>query len=140
MKRFLFLVTLVFGFALASQAQTAFVSQYSKALDTVTNTATKYMTIPTPLNSFYKTAEISVTYTKISGTVAGTVALEYSIDGTNYYSLTANAAATATDVASQTFGWSLKDVGFRYIRLKFTGTGTMSAQVKGMINARKQNS
>ncbi|MGE7777375.1 hypothetical protein ACQKLP_21835 [Chitinophaga sp. NPDC101104] len=139
MKRFLFLVTLMLGFVLGSQAQTSMLSQYSKALDTVVNTGTKYLNLPTPLNGYYKTAEISVTYAKISGTVAGTAALEYSIDGTNYYTLTANAAFTATDVASQTFGWSLKDVGFRYIRVKFTGTGTMSAQVQAKIYARKQN-
>lgn len=128
------------GVAVVASAQTNMVSQYSLPLDTVANTSTKYLTVPVALNSFYKATEVALTYTKISGTVAGTATLEYSLDGTNYYSLARDSVYTATDVTGQTFGWSIKDVAVKYIRVKVTGAGTMSAQVKAKIHARKENS
>lgn len=140
MKRFIFIAFFFIGIAATAFAQTNLVSQYSLPLDTVANTATKYLTVSTALNSFYKTTEVALTYTKISGTVAGTATLEYSLDGTNYYSLKRDSIYTATDVTSQTFGWSIKDVAVKYIRVKVTGVGTMSAQVKAKIHARKENS
>ncbi len=125
------------GLSFTASAQTDLLSQYSKTIDTVTNTGTKYLTIPTPYNVSYKTWEVAVSYTKISGTVGGTATVEYSIDGSNFYSLKRDSVYTATDVAGQTLGWRIVDPGAKYIRVKATGTGTMSAQIKAKVYGRQ---
>lgn len=82
---------------------------------------------------------INLTLTKISGTVAGTITIQGSMDGTVWKALntpntqTALATATATDVASNTFHWILSGNPFPYYRASWTGSGTMAATIAGVV-------
>lgn len=70
--------------------------------------------------------------TKISGTVAGTVSLYGSDDGTNYRSISST-TFTATDVASQGGIWLLTGSPVQYYEVTWTGTGTMAASVRAKL-------
>lgn len=116
-------------------------STYSLTLDTVTNTATVYLTSAiNPSKDRVKTTEtiVQVVVTKISGTVGGTISLQGSIDGTNFKALntaetqTALATITATD-ASNVYHWRLNGNPFLYYRVSWTGTGTMSASFSAKL-------
>lgn len=101
--------------------------------DTVTNTGTAYVSsrVMDKRDGFGSTV-VQVVVTKISGTVGGTISLHGSLDGTNYNALvteetqTALATITAAD-ASSNYHWRLKGCPFPYLRVSWTGTGTMSA-------------
>lgn len=101
--------------------------------DTVVNTATA--TVSTRLMPVYNTFSetlVWISVTKISGTVGGTITLQGSIDGTNWKAINTNdsqtalATITATD-ASNTYHYRLLGGNFPYLRVSWTGTGTMSA-------------
>lgn len=121
--------------------------------DTVTNTATNFVTTgypqqtvpttasatPVALTAPAYTCTVQANLVKISGTVAGTVTLQGSLDGVTYKAVTATAtgtqtgAFTATDVATQSTVWTLVNSPFRYYRISWTGTGTMAATLAGVI-------
>lgn len=118
----------------------SFLSTYSFTSDTVTNTATAYLTIRgDQKNTSYTTIQVVVT--KISGTVGGTISLQGSVDGTSYKALntaetqTALATITATD-ASNVYHWRLTGNPFQYYRVSWTGTGTMSASFTAQLFSR----
>mgnify|MGYP002128821950 FL=1 len=101
--------------------------------DTVTNTATGTVTTRLmPVNSNINEVLVWISVTKISGTVGGTITLQGSIDGTNWKAINTNdsqtalATITATD-ASNTYHYRLSGGNFPYLRVSWTGTGTMSA-------------
>lgn len=150
MKKLIFLlscIALSFGFQTEVKAQlydlvnplgTAAVPIKS---DTVANTATAYLTSPLSADKS-GTVTVIITATKISGTVAGTITLQGSLDGTTYIALTdasavpAIATKTATDVASQSFIWRVTGNPVRYYRVSWTGTGTMSAKFSAQMTVR----
>jgi len=107
-------------------------------LDTVTNTATAFLSTRLLPQRPFSSAVIWVTVTKISGTVGGTITLQGSIDGTNWKALNTNdtqtalATVTATD-ASNTYHWRLLGGYFPYYRVSWTGTGTMSASFSAKL-------
>lgn len=102
------------------------------ASDTVTNSGTGTLTSGVLTAAPAVTSTIWVSVTKISGTVAGTITLQGSIDGTNWKALntpntaTALATFTATD-ASATYHWIISGSPMPYYRVSWTGAGTMSA-------------
>lgn len=108
------------------------------ASDTVTNTATNYLTsiAKTSVGVLYTT--ISCNVTKISGTVAGTITLQGSIDGTTFSAVktletqTSVATITAAD-ASAGYHWRLYGNPFTYYRVTWTGAGTMAASFTAKI-------
>ena len=118
------------------------------ALDTVTNGATEVMTAQ-KLTLPYKTISISATVTKTSGTIAGTITLQGSVNGSNYvtvptafietpsgqapYSTGGAATFTPTNVASQTKIWTVIGTTYPYYRISYTGSGTMVGTIKGNI-------
>lgn len=116
-------------------------SDYTLTSDTVVNAGTSYLT--SPLIKSDGNVSVQVVCTKISGTVAGTISLLGSIDGTNYKALTVEEASTAvntytaTDVASQNFIWRIKGNPVQYYRVSWTGTGTMSASFSSKILSRQ---
>lgn len=118
----------------ASNNEQSLKSIYSLTSDTVTNTATIYLTSTrvSSTNSLSQQTTVQVNVTKISGTVGGTISLLGSLDGTNFKALntietqTALATITATD-ASNVYHWRLTGSPFLYYRVSWTGTGTMSA-------------
>lgn len=103
-------------------------TSYGNALDTVTNTGVK-VTTPFRVANFHSGITAHVVVTKISGTVGGTLALQGSLDGTNWSTI--GSAATPTD-ASANYPFNTT-VAWYYYRLSYTGTGTMSASFKAFI-------
>lgn len=95
---------------------------------TVTNTGTGTAT-SLALTTNFRNVTAQLLITKTSGTVAGSVTLQGSSDGANWYSFTTPAAVTATDVATQVVTFLATDKIFKYYRMSYTGTGTMVAVI-----------
>ncbi len=68
-------------------------------------------------------------FTKIDGTVAGTIKLQASVKGTVYVDV-ASQTFTATNVASNSTVWYVTAPLARYYKVTWTGTGTM----RGVLN------
>lgn len=134
MKRivFILLLSVVGYFANAQYASVKPVAvtttSYGNALDTVTNTATK-TTTPFRVSNFHTGVSAEAVVTKISGTVGGTLALQGSLDGTNW--VTIGNATTPSD-ASANYSFNTTAAWY-YYRISYTGTGTMSASIKSFI-------
>ncbi len=141
---------LMIGFALSlscAKAQTyTMTGTYSP--DTVTNTATKACSLK--VSNPYRQVTIGAFITKISGTVAGTVTLQGSLDGVNFFTVDSSAIQTdgninspatytATNVASQLKVWILNYTPYLWYKLSYTGSGTMSAKFNGYLLPRKQD-
>lgn len=100
-------------------------TSYGKQLDTVVNTGTK-VTTPFQIKD-WKTASLwGVVVTKISGTVGGSLSLEGSHNGVDWFLL--GTATTVTD-GSVNYKFSTTEK-WLYQRIKFVGAGTMSASFK----------
>lgn len=132
------LVAALLAFSVESKGQVKnLLSTYNLTSDTVVNTATAYLTVQSKGPA--ETVTIQFTATEISGTTAGTVTLLGSVDGTNFKALTVQEATTAiptytaTDVASQTNLWVIKNNPYQYYRVSWTGTGTMSARFSAQL-------
>lgn len=127
--------------ALGVNAQADLKSVYNAVSDTVTDTGTQYLQIETTREGQTSTA-VQVVITKISGTVAGTLTFQGSLDGTNFKAATLLDSATnlhtftATNVASQNFIWYIRPNPYRYVRVSYTGSGTMAASFKAKILTR----
>lgn len=110
-------------------------SPYSATSDTTTNTATSYVTLP--VSNWYNTVTIQSVVTEISGTTAGTVTLQGSIDGTNFVTVNSSYADVTsyspTDVATSSKLFVVTGSPYRYYRLSYTGAGTMSASHRGYV-------
>lgn len=110
-------------------------SPYSAVKDTTDDTGTSYITLG--VQKWYNTVTIQSVVTKISGTVAGTVTLQGSIDGTNYVTVNSSYADVTsyspTDVATSTKLFVVTGSPYRYYRLSYTGAGTMSASHRGYV-------
>jgi hypothetical protein len=105
-------------------------TSYSNLLDTVVNTATK-VTTPWKVPGWFNGVSAAVVVTKISGTVGGTLALQGSIDGTNW--VTIDSTQTASDASANYLFNTTK--GLQYYRISYAGTGTMSASFKTSLAA-----
>jgi len=110
-------------------------SNVSLTSDTTTNTGTSYVTLP--VQNWYNTVTIQSVVTKISGTVAGTVTLQGSVDGTNFVTVSSSYADVTsyspTDVATSSKLFVVTGSPYRYYRLSYTGAGTMSASHRGYV-------
>lgn len=139
----LFLSLIIFSLNVSAQA-----SQMTGAYttgDTVINTATKACSLRV-VNS-YKQIIIEANIVKVSGTVAGTVTLQGSIDGTNFVTVDSAAIVsnhspfptfTATNVATQNKIWIINQSPYLWYKLSYTGSGTMQAILKGYLLPRSQ--
>jgi len=106
-------------------------------------TGTIYVTSRALKADFTAHTTIQVDVTKISGTVAGTISLLGSLDGTNFKALTvldaqtALATITATD-ATNSYHFRITGGPFLYYRVSWTATtATMSATLKAKIYRNK---
>lgn len=103
---------------------------YSLALDTVDNTEQHVTTPSDGLIKNWKTGVTAKVITKkISGTVAGTLVFQGSMDGTEW--VTIGSAASVAD-ASTNYSFN-STVRWYYYRISWTGTGTMSASIKSYL-------
>lgn len=122
MKRILtFLLAFTVLFAVQSKAQ--IVTMPLAAGDTVVNTAT--ITKVFAITGDYKGIVVQAKWTEISGTTAGTIKMQASLDGTLYTDV-ASQTGSATDVASGQLLFYATAPLARYYKVTWTGTGTMS--------------
>lgn len=123
-----------------SPATANLTSNYGNTIDTVTNTATNYVT--KQVTGSYTKVVIQPVVTKISGTVAGTVTLQGSIDGTNYvtvntsYLLGGSATMSCANQTTNTKLFVVTGSPYQYYRLSYTGSGTMSAKLRGYLSGK----
>ena len=116
------------------------VSTYGSSSDTTINTATAVLTTP-EIKTNYKNVTIQMLVTEISGTTAGTVTLQGSLDGTNWDTATdATSVPTITtkspaDVTTtQSFTWKYYNGSpYSYYRISYAGAGTMSARFSAKV-------
>jgi hypothetical protein len=115
-------------------------SPFSAVSDTTDNSGTSFLTFG--VQRWYDQIIIQSVVTRLSGTAAGTVTLQGSIDGTNYSTVStsyANAASYAvTNAATNTYIFEVTGSPYRYYRLSYTGTGTMSCSHRGYLMPNKK--
>lgn len=131
MKKILFLSTLVLMFSLArgqSAVQTAL-----GALDTLTNADTTTYTVT--VSGAKSTLAFQTNVTKISGTVAGTIKVYGSLDGTNYIT-TAVTIVTVTD-ASVNYGITYTSSPYVKYKVQIITSGTQSCSQRTWMVWRK---
>lgn len=102
--------------------------------DTVVNAATKNLDLT--LSGSFANVAIQVVVLKISGTVAGTVTLQASLDGTTFINIGAD-VLTNSNQTTNTHFWNVAPSPYLYYRLACVGSGTMSASVRGYVLGRK---
>jgi hypothetical protein len=133
---------LAFVFMLASNTYSQTYTMTGSG-DTVTNTETEACSLKV-VNS-YKAVTVHTVITKLSGTVAGTVTLQGTIDGTTW--VTVDTAAlitegastyTATDVTTNTKTWIIDGAPYLWFKLSYTGSGTMAAIFNGYLLPRQR--
>lgn len=114
-------------------------SSYGLTSDTCTNAATTYLGIT--VTQGYNRISMQAVVTKISGTVAGTVTLQGSEDGTNFITVNSSYVTATTlaptDQATNTKMFIVTGCPYKYYRFSYTGSGTMSATIKGYLVANK---
>jgi hypothetical protein len=141
MKNLILILITAFGLMLCNVDTKAQSSQMTGS-DTVTNTAT--VNLDANVTGDYHTISFQLVATKVNGTPAGTVIIQASNDGTNYFNINTTGITTAyadtftvTNVATQTYPWVEALGKWKYYRLKCTGSGTSNYIVKGYIQPRK---
>ncbi len=130
MKKHLILIFALALFSASFGQVTAMKSSYNLLSDTATNAGTANVDLP--VTKTWTQISIQAVVTKISGTVAGTVFLQGSLDGTNYLNIGID-TLTNTDVTTNTKIWVIEGSPYSYYRLLLTGSGTMSATIKGSV-------
>jgi hypothetical protein len=108
-------------------------SDIGNVVDTATNAGTTYLQVQ--LREYYKQVSIQAVVGRISGTAAGTVTLQGSVDGVNYVTVasayTNEVTYSVTNVALQANLFLITDSPYLYYRLSYTGSGTMACSLKG---------
>ncbi len=145
MKKSIFVLLFAFVSAFAFAQPNAYTLKRHYAntdvsIDTVTNTGTNYLGNLVLVSGARQTVTVVITVTKVSGTVAGTITLQGSYDGTNFFALntpetqTALATKTAAD-ASAIYHYRLQGNPLPYYRVSWTGAGTMVAKMSAVLLA-----
>jgi hypothetical protein len=130
MKKFLYALSFAAAILMGGQLHAQGVinhttTAFGSLLDTVDNTESHVMTPYKP--SSWKTGiSFIVVVKKISGTVAGSLELQGSMDGTEFALL---GTATTPSDASKNYKFSTTEK-YAYYRISWVGAGTMSASFK----------
>lgn len=132
MKKLFILLVLAFV-AMATSAQQGKV--YTLTNDTITNTGTVYSDVVTSTGAA-NSIVFQVVTTQLSGTSAGTVILQGSVDGTSYVTLnekTGLIAGFPNDTLTISNGaiWNVavQNPAWKYYKVKAVGSGTSSTKV-----------
>lgn len=103
----------------------------SQLLDTVTNATTVPMS-STIVKGAPNSTTVTVTYAKLTGTMAGVLTLQGSNNATDW-TTASSTTYTVLDQASQTTSWVLVGKPFLYYRANTVGSGTSTYTVKGQV-------
>ena len=135
MKKLLLLIAVLIA-GMAASAQT-FNQATVWTVDTLTNTETAYLTLPKVTRSVESISGLVLAET-VTGTAAGTILLQGSLDGTTYVTLTDVTGYisiavndTTTIVDNATFGWNVYKPAFLYYRMALVQTGTSTTEYTG---------
>ena len=136
MKKLFFIACLsLIGFMAQAQSVTVMKNATYTTLtsDTVTNTGSGAVFIN--LNSAYTNVSIQPKVTRISGTMNSNSApkLQGSLDGTNYYDIVGDTLHITNTASPIVDDWLLTSQGYKYYKVTWTGTGTMSAKLEAII-------
>lgn len=103
------------------------------ATDTITNATPKFQYAIVNGSNVHFTVQCSLD--KISGTVAGTVKVQGSVDGLFYTDISGQTPFTLTDVANQTCSFVVLHSPYQYYRVAVTPSGTQSTKIssKGLV-------
>ena len=107
------------------------------AIDTITDTAVKYQYCIVNGSNVHLTLQSTVT--TVSGTVAGTVKPQGSIDGVLYTDIAGITAFTLTNVATQSCSFVITPSSYRFYRITVTPSGTQSSRIATKALVRKYN-
>ncbi len=105
------------------------VSTMVKSATTMTNSTAVTATLQT--NYVTQNICLQAVVTKSTGTVAGTVTVAGSVDGTNY--VTFGDSLYLADQTTNTHLWELTNNKYLYYKMTFTGTGTLVATPVGYV-------
>jgi hypothetical protein len=145
MKRILMSIALITCIAFGVSAQATFKSTFNATQDTVrvTNGETAYLYLQKSGTLGISATTIFINVTEVSGTTGGTITLQGSDNGTDWYAVntegsqTAIATITPTDVTTQqNFSIRLNGYPFSHWRLRYVGTGTMVDTAKASLISR----
>ena len=134
MKKLLFLL-IAFAFACTGVFAQSFPMTGNGVV--LTNAATAACSLK--VSNASNTVSIQAVITKTSGTLAGTLTVQGSIDGVNYETVNASlvlptpATYTVTDVASQSKMFIITGSPYLYYKLSWTGSGTMVGTLSGYV-------
>lgn len=110
----------------SANSQASFSQTVSNPTGAITNAGIDTMTYFTTKG--YDRILFSSTYTRASGTGAGTMILEYKVGSADNYKSDAGDTLTVANAASQTLYWN-KTVTARYWRIRVGGGTTVTATV-----------
>lgn len=134
MKKFILLAICVLGtFMAQAQISKPMTNPNGFALDTASQAAAEGPKVAVTGNA--KAFSIVLVTTKISGTIAGTVAWQGSNDGVNFVTI-----GSATNLVDATGNYTYKEVdkGYAYYRALITQTGTSSLSYKATAYTQQQ--
>jgi hypothetical protein len=128
MRKFLFLLVAVLLIAIDATAQRVEVFRNASgiAFDTVSNTGSKALATR-KVDLFYDLVAIQVDIEKVSGTVAGTALIQGSLDNSNWVNID---TLSPSNVDSQAFIKVIDQYPYSYLRVSYTGAGTMAAIIR----------
>jgi hypothetical protein len=126
-KIFIALFAFAICFAVSTANNTAHAQVYKTrtlaAGDTASNATTIYLTKAAIEDGI---VAIQAKVTKISGTVAGTVWLQGSIDGTNFETISTDTLALANQTTNFKI-WTISKTNYSSYRIKVTTSGTQAS-------------
>ena len=127
MKKILFILIMLTGFAFNASAQSGSYAGYAAAKDTLTNTETIDHVVD--ITGAKDAVSFQLNVIKLTGTISGTVKVYGSVDGTTY-GTTAISSDTLVN-ATNNYMYSYSYNGYkRYkVEISTTGTGTASERL-----------
>lgn len=138
MKKLLFIAAMLIGTASFAQTPTAALQMTN---DTISNAVTTYAYLGSVASFGAITggsSALGVTFkvTKVSGTVAATLTLQGSNNGTDWHTANSITPIVATDVASQIGKWEVATLNYKFYRISIVPTGTQKAVFSGNFSIR----
>jgi hypothetical protein len=132
MKKIMFLLALVIGFAMTSHAQRG--SQFpliaGDSINTVASLDTVFKTLP--VTAGYSSMSIQVNTTKISGTISGKAYLYGSVDGVNF--ILSDSSAAFADQTTNIAQFTKTAPAFPYYQIQVRQMGNSpSTQVNRVV-------
>lgn len=134
----LFIIATLFALTITTKAQSYVMPLLSTTyptltIDTVTNTGSNSVYIN--VSAGYSNLTIQPIVTRVSGTMNSnsTPQLKGSIDGTNYYTIAGDTLHLTNTASAQLTSWILTQNQYKYYKIFWTGTGTMSATLQAKV-------